>query len=268
MKTVRSAPGADISIGSQADVSDWPTTSFPSWNGRAARALADIRQLTREREWPSKTVLRKSSELREFLEVVGDKPVNAYRQVDGVNFKDVQLALPVYRQRPPFKGFKLTEAAKKTSEMRTGDATVDLLDPITINDKIGTVSLFFEWAKSRDGRVINPLAGLRIPRAKNKRRGKKRQPWTVDELNRMFDAPIYTGCRSECHWQQPGDVVLRQSAKYWVPLIALFSGMRLGVPTARLSPAHPTRLTKSVMHSASNPRALILQFPCTQFRNS
>lgn len=44
----------------------------------------------------------------------------------------------------------------------------------------------------------------------------------------MFTAPIYTGCRSERHWQQPGNVVLRQSAKYWVPLIALFSGMRLG----------------------------------------
>ena len=44
----------------------------------------------------------------------------------------------------------------------------------------------------------------------------------------MFAAPIYTGCRSERHWQQPGNVVLRQSAKYWVPLIALFSGMRLG----------------------------------------
>ena len=182
----------------------------------------------RQREWPTKTVLRKRGELREFLEIVGDKPVNAYRQVDGVNFKDVQLALPVYRQRLPFKGLKLTEAAKKASEMRTGGATVDLLDPITINDKIGTLSLFFEWAKSRDSTVVNPVADLRIQRSKNKRKGKKRHPWTIDELNRMFAAPIYAGCRSESHWKQPGNLVLRQSAKYWVPLIALFSGMRLG----------------------------------------
>jgi integrase len=44
----------------------------------------------------------------------------------------------------------------------------------------------------------------------------------------MFAAPIFTGCRSSRLWKQPGNVVLRDSAKYWVPLIALFSGLRLG----------------------------------------
>ena len=110
---------------------------------------------------------------------------------------------------------------------RAGGEKVDLLNPITINDKIGTVSLFFEWAKSRDSGVVNPVGDQRIQRSKNKRKGKKRHPWTVEELSRMFAAPIYAGCRSVAHWKQPG-IVLRQSAKYWVPLIALFSGMRLG----------------------------------------
>ncbi len=36
---------------------------------------------SREREWPTKTVLRKRSELREFLEIVGDKAVNTYGYV-------------------------------------------------------------------------------------------------------------------------------------------------------------------------------------------
>ena len=44
----------------------------------------------------------------------------------------------------------------------------------------------------------------------------------------MFAAPIFAGCRSSRNWKQPGNVVLRESAKYWVPLIALFSGLRLG----------------------------------------
>jgi len=30
-------------------------------------------------------ILRKRGELREFLEIAGDKPVNDYRQLDGVN---------------------------------------------------------------------------------------------------------------------------------------------------------------------------------------
>ena len=80
---------------------------------------------SRQREWPAKTVLRKSSELREFLEIAGDKSVNEYRQDDGVNFKDLQLALPVYRQKQPFKGLTLVDAAKKASELRAGGEKVD-----------------------------------------------------------------------------------------------------------------------------------------------
>ncbi len=174
-----------------------------------------------QREWPTKTVLRKRSELREFLEIAGDKPVNAYRQADGVNFKDIQLALPVYRQKAPFKGLSLVDAAKKATELRKAGTQVDLLNPITIKDKLGTVALFFAWAKARDSSVVNPVAEQRVQLRRNKRGGKKRHPWAIDELNRMFAAPIYTGCRSERHWKQPGNVVLRHSAKYWVPLIAL-----------------------------------------------
>ncbi len=90
------------------------------------------------------------------------------------------------------------------------------------------MALFFAWAKARDSSVVNPVAEQRVQLRRNKRGGKKRHPWTIDELNRMFAAPIFTGCRSARHWKQPGNVVLRESAKYWVPLIALFSGLRLG----------------------------------------
>ena len=102
------------------------------------------------------------------------------------------------------------------------------MNPITINDKIGTASLFFEWAKTRDGSVVNPVVDQGIRRPKNQRKGKKRHPWTVEELNRLVAAPVYTGCESDYYWKRPGPATLRRSAKFWVPLIALFSGMRLG----------------------------------------
>lgn len=94
-----------------------------------------IDDTSREREWPIKTVGRKRGELREFLEIAGDKPVNAYRQVDGVNFKDVQMGLPIHRKRVSFKGLTLADAAKRASELRVAGEKIDLLNPITINDK-------------------------------------------------------------------------------------------------------------------------------------
>lgn len=113
-------------------------------------------------------------------------------------------------------------------DFRKAGTHVDLLNPITIKDKLGTVALFFAWAKARDASVVNPVAEQRVQLRRNKRGGKKRHPWAIDELNRMFAAPVFTGCRSALYWKQPGDVVLRDSAKYWVPLTALFSGLRLG----------------------------------------
>ena len=228
--TAGSEASFDRIVDRQSAVEDPTVAATAPAAGQLMSQLVDkyLEDTAREREWPSKTVLRKRGELREFLEIAGDKPINAYRKVDGVNFKDVQLSLPIYRQKSPFKGLTLVAASMKSSELRAGGDHVDLLNPITINDKIGTVSLFFEWAKTRDSSVANPVADLRIQRSKSKRKGKKRQPWTIDELNRMFAAPIYTGCRSERHWQERGTVLLRHSAKYWVPLVALFSGMRLG----------------------------------------
>jgi len=187
-----------------------------------------LAESSRERGWPEKTTLRKQGELREFLEIVGEKPSNAYSKLDGVKFKDIQLALPKNRQRKPFKGLQLEDAATKAGELRAKGEKVDLLSPLTIKDKINTVSLFFNWAKSRDASVINPVAELSIARPRHKSKVKNRHPWTIEELNRLVTAPIYAGCRSETYWRQRGDIILRHSAKYWVPLVALFSGMRLG----------------------------------------
>lgn len=198
--------------------------------GEIASVLAEkyINTTAREREWPTKTILRKRAEIREFLEICGDRPINTYCQEDGVKFKDVESALPIHRQKVPFKGLSLTEVAEKAAKLR--EAGQDLVYPsaLTVNDKIGSVSLFFEWAKTRSADVVNPVTDQGIRVRKNKRQGKKVHPWTTDELNRMFSAPIYVGCQSETHWKQPGPNILRQSAKFWVPLIGLFSGMRLG----------------------------------------
>ena len=69
---------------------------------------------------------------------------------------------PVRLAGAPFKGLPLVKAAETTAKLRTDGEKVDLLNPITINDKVGTVSLFFEWAKARDSSVVNPVAGLRV----------------------------------------------------------------------------------------------------------
>lgn len=54
----------------------------------------------------------------------------------------------------------------------------------------------------------------------------QREGFTVEELNKIFTAPLYTGCAGEesGDWDRPGKQVVKKS-KFWVPLISLFSGM-------------------------------------------
>ena len=98
----------------------------------------------------------------------------------------------------------------------------------TIKDKVGCVRRFFDWAKSHDATVVNPVDAIKIERPKKRNRVKPRSTWSIDELNRMFETPIYTGCRSPSRWKERGNFCMQDTAEYWVPLIGLFSGLRLG----------------------------------------
>lgn len=230
----------DINAGSEAyfdAILDGQDTSAPQASAQPASKPGEpmsllvekyIDNTSRERNWPLKTINRIRAELREFLEIAGDNPVNAYSQENGVKFKDVQICLPAQRKTAHFRGLTLEATSKKASKLRATGNNIELLSPLTVIDKIGTVYRFFDWAKSRDSSVVNPVAGQQMRKPRRGRQGGRRYPWSIDELNRMFAAPIYTGCRSARHWKQPGSEVLRHSAMYWVPLIALYSGMRLG----------------------------------------
>jgi len=51
--------------------------------------------------------------------------------------------------------------------------------------------------------------------------------FTVDELNKIFRAPLYTGCKDdERGYAKPGLNVIRRG-RFWVPLIGLYQGFRL-----------------------------------------
>ena len=155
----------------------------------------------RQREWPNKTVLRNRGELREFLEIIGDKPNNGYTRTASTS------RTFSWRYRSDGKGAVQGPAARRggaegigAQSWRREDRSTQSRSPSTTRS--GTVSLFFEWAKSRDSSVVDPLR-THVQRF-NKRKGKKRHPWTVAELNRMIADPI-TRMPVRIHWKQPGN---------------------------------------------------------------
>lgn len=177
----------------------------------------------------AKSIISDATDLREFIEVVGNKPVRNYTKADGVKFKDALMSTPSQRLSKPFKGLPLVKQAKMATRLDPNRKTIPRLHIDTINDKLMAVRKFFKFANSHEGDVPNPIEGLRIkPKRTRGKSVERRYPFRPDELEKICNGTIYRGCKSPHHWKQPGALIPRDSASFWAPLIALYSGMRLG----------------------------------------
>lgn len=88
--------------------------------------------------------------------------------------------------------------------------------PATINKSRGILAAIFSCAESNAKIVSNPFYGmekLSVPRSQVER------PYSIDELNIIFNSPIYTkGHRPNRY---------KGESWYWLPLLGLYTGARL-----------------------------------------
>ncbi len=95
----------------------------------------------------------------------------------------------------------------------------------TTNSYMNKLSGLLNWAVNEGYIQRNPARGLKVADPVRKR--DKRTPFSTEQLNTIFNAPIYRGCvDDDAGYRLPGKMQPRRS-RFWVPLIALFSGMRL-----------------------------------------
>jgi integrase len=93
------------------------------------------------------------------------------------------------------------------------------------NEYMNKLSGLFNWAIKEEIVDRNPARGLRIADVSAAR--DKRLPFSPLQLQRIFNAPIYRGCQDdELGYATSGTAMPRRS-RFWIPAIALFSGMRL-----------------------------------------
>lgn len=117
---------------------------------------------------------------------------------------------------------------------RTSNAPV--LSYATQEKYLSQLSRFCGWASGHDYIAKNYADGL-MPNGKKPDGSVARMPFTDEELQRIFRRPIYTGCRDDRHgFSEPGDAIIRR-ARYWAPVIGLFSGLRCG-EILQLTPSH------------------------------
>lgn len=90
---------------------------------------------------------------------------------------------------------------------------------ITINGRIGKLKEIFKIAVGKQILTLNPLEKtLGFKASKTQKGEKKRLPFTHDELNVIFNSPVFTQ-----HLRSSGQ---SEEASYWIPLIMLYTGAR------------------------------------------
>lgn len=177
----------------------------------------------KSRTWTKKTANDHRATIASFITIAGDKPLDAYGKADGRAFKAVLLRLPAnWTKQKALQGLSIDKAADKAHEL----GMPPMADK-NVNKLIGYAAAFWNWAADHyDDCPANPLNNFKIKLKKRAR--DERDPFTLPELQAIFRAPVFTGCKSLRHWRQPGNLVPRDSGMFWVPLVSLLSGARMG----------------------------------------
>jgi integrase len=116
-------------------------------------------------------------------------------------------------------------SAVNASRMAKEQGLTGTLSPASVNGYMTKFRAVMNFASNEGWIERNPAKGLQV--IDRVRRRDKRLPFSSEQLRLIFDAPIYRGCLDDwAGYSTPGSARPRRG-RFWVPLIALFSGMRM-----------------------------------------
>ena len=96
------------------------------------------------------------------------------------------------------------------------------------NNYLQCLSTLFSFAvRELDYEGKNPFKGRSVSTASKAQQRDQRNPFSREQLQRLFSSPLYQGCKSLSSCHREGNFIASTSHKYWTPLIGLFTGMRL-----------------------------------------
>jgi integrase len=149
-----------------------------------------------------------------------DRPIEKIRRKDCRHVRDILTALPSNTPKK-YKGMGLVEMAEKAKA-----EGIPGRKPGTLKSYLINLTAIFNYAVREEYLEKNPAKGLQdtVPKVSKKGRWK---PFEKTQLQAIFNAPLYTGCKdSEYGYAIPGPNHPRRG-RFWVPLLALYHGIRL-----------------------------------------
>jgi integrase len=173
-------------------------------------------------DWALKTAADVKRVIALAIELIGaDKPMASLGIDDVKRVRDALNKVPPnYMKMGVNKGLGINEA------IATNQAGFSL--SVKTQDKYFTMfRAILIWAENEGYVAKVPGANVKVAGLKKIVPGEQRDPYSSDQLIKIIKSPLYRGHKSERCRHKSGALVTRDGY-FWTPLIALFSGMRLG----------------------------------------
>lgn len=157
---------------------------------------------------------------RALEEVIGTEvPVHEVTRDHCREVQDLMMRLPIHATRKA-PGKTLAEAAQMALEQGW-----QIVSPATFNAYMEKLSALMDYAVRETIITASPAKGLSLKDPVSKK--KKRDPFNQEQLEKIFNAPLYRGCvDGNRGYSKPGTAKPR-NARFWAPIIGLWTGMRL-----------------------------------------
>jgi integrase len=157
------------------------------------------------KRWTPKTQDENLAVYKLCMDIIGDQPISEIGEDQALTYFETMQKLPANMNKmPAYRGKTLKEIiALNPQPMATR----------TINKSLERISSLFKFATSKPKYDLryNPFSG----RSLDESDAQQRQPFTVEELIRLFGAAEHTQCE------------YKTTYSYWLPIMGLLTGARL-----------------------------------------
>lgn len=160
------------------------------------------------KNWDTKTCDAYKTTYKLFEELFGDVAVSTIKGDVCRDFKSQIQFIPsnhskiaIYREKTVKQLVELKVPEDKRISVESA------------NKHIRRMSSLLHWCKQQDYVSENPFSGMQIRIKASKT--DKRQPFSIDDLNKLFNDPIFTSGK------------MAHSYYFWLPLLGLYSGARI-----------------------------------------
>jgi len=161
----------------------------------------------------STSVYELETKCRLFVRIVGNIDIKSVT-------RDTMLEFLKVLRHMPRNMSKQRKYDGKTIEEVIAMKPIDTLSDTTVSNYLVRVSSFFAWAYRAGYVSRNPADGIKFSKKKMLRPDELRKAYSSDDLQRLVESYVNLPAEEKAKFKRSPD-------RFWIPLIALYSGMRL-----------------------------------------